>query len=105
MNQEELLVNMARYIHAIYDVDVGVDDPKLNIKLKKYVEKLGPTDQTLQSYWNAYVAALSGKTVIQQNNGSVTLQEPQTEQRETSIQQQTQENTRKKGIIYRGQKL
>jgi len=103
MNQDELLINMARYIHAIYDIDVGTDDPKLNVKLKKYVEKIGPTDKTLQSYWDAYIAALTGKTVIQ--SGPASIQTTQTNPLTQPTQQQAEEKAPKKEIIYRGRKI
>lgn len=98
MNQNEILVNMARYIHAVYDVNVNINDPNLNVILKKYVEKLGAKDEVLQSYWKGYVAVLSGKVVTQKDIGSSTTQASQTEQT-------IEEKPKKEGMIYRGQKI
>jgi len=115
MEQNELLVSMARYIHAVYDININVSDPNLNITLKKYVEKLDGKDETLQSYWDGYVAVLSGKTVIQKDSEPGTIQTQQLGEKEASTKTITyrgqtievkKDNTDKKqGIMYRGKKL
>ena len=47
MNPHEILVNIARYLHAIYDIETNTESPKLNMRIKSHVEKLGDKDATL----------------------------------------------------------
>lgn len=54
MNTKQILISMARYIHAVYDIEINTDSTNLVDIVKKHVEKLALTDETLETYWESY---------------------------------------------------
>lgn len=118
MNANEILVSMARYIHAVYDIEIDDNDPNLNIETKKYVEEYGKKDEALQSYWDSYISTLTGKVIVKE-----AYRETETKKsavKEDSIKpvtstyrgakvelqgQNKKASNNKSGVLYRGQTL
>jgi len=113
MNTNEILVSMARYIHAVYDIEIDANDPNLNIKTKKYVKKLGENDETLSSYWDSYISNLTGKVDVKKTNAEAALERHGAETTtstyrgvETRVNHKSKSRSNNKtAILYRGQSL
>jgi len=110
MNTNEILVSMARYIHAVYDIEIDAEDPNLNITTKKYVEKLGKKDETLSSYWDSYISTLTGKVIVKEPYKETKEQGVETTTStyrgvETEVSKESKQQSNKTEILYRGQTL
>lgn len=112
MNTKELLVSMARYIHAFHDVEINVLDPNLQVKLKRFMDETD--DPRLLEYWDEYKLALNPdykKTDRNQTKAGGSQQsKPATYYRgvkvESADDNATDDKTSKKSTVtYRGQKL
>jgi len=111
MNTSEILTSMARYIHAVYDIEIDDKNPNLNIKVKKYVKKFSDTDETLNSYWDSYRNTLIGN--VSSDSTEPTKTEKNLEQTtstyrgaELKVGSQNKQTTIKKSeVLYRGQTL
>ena len=117
MSTYDILISMARYVHAFYDIEIPTDDPKLSAKLKRFMS-VKADDKQLSEYWNDYLAA-SGNAHDVTNpvarDSEETDEAPAVFYRgvkvsgsaDNSATQATQEQSsgKQKGVMYRGQKL
>jgi len=114
MNADELLISMGRYLHAMHDIELDLASSKLNVNVKHYVEKIGPQDEILKSYWEDYVAVLTGKPIVKLDEALVSKKEPtkqviyrgqvvNTEADEVISSSNSQNHS--KEVLYRGKKV
>lgn len=117
MNADEILISMGRYLHAKHDIELDLTSPKLNVQIKRYVEKMGSTDNVLKSYWEDYVEVLTGGKV-EKSSGSQTNSQVDkkpvkevvyrgqvvSSSNETTILPSNDNSKKSNGLLYRGSK-
>ena len=73
---------MARYLHAMYDIELDTNDKELNKLVKKHVQRLGSSDSNMVNYWHSYIDSMN------------------LDSEKTNTNEQSASNTKK--IMYRG---
>ena len=113
MNADKLLISMGRYLHAMHDIELDLTHPKLNVKIKRYVEKMSSIDEVLKSYWEDYIVELKGKRVVKLSEPQVNKKPPKqviyrgqivSANDEAELLHRIIVQSNKNGILYRGSK-
>ena len=111
MDSSKVLISMARYIHAFYDIEIDVKDPNLQVKLKRFMDKTD--DAKLVEYWDDYKSLINPDYERQASQISDKKAEPKESKpavyyrgvKVESTDEVDDENSQGSNVTYRGKKI